>query len=261
MNKSIRVGIFQQDIFWQDISANQQKIENLLENLAHKPDILVLPEMYSTGFNQNPTEISKEQIAGQLNWQLSISNIHNLAIFGSIIETENDLYYNRVYFTQPDGTFDSYNKRHLFGIGGEEKYFSPGENRLIFKYNSISIMPQICYDLRFPVWSRNNMDYHILIYSANWPGNRSEVWDTLLKARAIENQCYTVGVNRSGTDGNSIKYIGKSAVYGPKGETILLMNDQETYSEVVLSIDELLEFRKSFPVLIDADIFEIKIRK
>jgi len=261
MSYRIRIGIFQQDIAWNDILTNQQKIENILNGIFQKPDIIVLPEMFSTGFNENPSEIIKEHIKGQLQWQLSVSKKYELSVFGSVIECEDLTFYNRIYFTRPDGTYESYDKHHLFSMAGENTNYSPGTERIVFSYNSIDIMPQICYDLRFPVWSRNNLNYHLLIYSANWPASRSIVWDTLLKARAIENQCYVIGVNRVGTDGNSINYLGRSAVYGPKGETILLLDNKEEYSEVLLSIDELMEFRKSFPVLNDADDFEIKTRK
>jgi omega-amidase len=261
MNNSIRIGIYQHDIIWNNIQANQSKIDSLIFSLSTKPEILILPEMYTTGFNGNPLVLPEKEIVGQLKWQLSVSEKYSLALLGSVIEYSNNIYYNRLYFTLPDGSYDYYDKRHLFGMGGESDFYTAGTSRKVFSYNTIRLMPQVCYDLRFPVWSRNNMNYHLLIYSANWPATRSFVWDTLLKARAIENQCYVIGVNRVGTDGNSIKYIGKSAVYGPKGETILYLDDKVEYREVLLSIDELMEFRKTFPVLSDADNFEIKTRK
>lgn len=260
MGNNIRIGIFQQDIIWQDILENQKKIEQLLNNLVSKPEILVLPEMFSTGFVHSPTDIPLTLLSQQLSWQCGLSKKFKVAIFGSVIEFDNEEYFNRLYFTLPDGNYNFYNKRHLFSIGGENRAFSAGENRLVFRFDAVTIMPQICYDLRFPVWSRNNLNYHLLIYSANWPASRSDIWDTLLKARAIENQSFVIGVNRVGTDGNAIDYNGRSAVYGPKGETILFCDNKEQYNEITLSIDDLLEFRKVFPVLNDADLFEIKTR-
>lgn len=261
MGNNIRFGLFQQDIIWNDIFANQFKIESLIKNLSSLPDILLLPEMYTTGFNDTPGILSKNDLAGQLAWQQSISVKYNICVFGSVIEYNQDTFFNRLFFTRSDGSNDYYDKRHLFGIGGESEFYTSGESRKIFSFGPVQIMPQICYDLRFPVWSRNNIGYHILIYSANWPANRRIVWDTLLKARAIENQCYTIGINRTGSDGNSINYDGGSAVYGPKGETLLLLDEKEQYAEIILSIDDLLQFKNSFPAYKDADGFEIKTRK
>jgi omega-amidase len=260
VSKCIRIGLYQQNIVWEDITANQKKIEYVIDSLTNKPDIFLLPEMYSTGFLEEISNLNHKQLAEQLNWQINISKQQKIGIIGSLIEVENDRFYNRLYYTKPDGSYNYYNKRHLFGIGGEDNYFIQGETREIFTFNSIRIMPQICYDLRFPVWSRNNLNYHLLIYSANWPASRNLVWETLLKARAIENQCYVVGVNRTGTDGKNISYIGQSAVFGPKGETLLFLDDSEQYAEVTLPIHELEDFRKSFPVLKDADDFELKTR-
>jgi predicted amidohydrolase len=261
MSKTIKLGLFQFNIVWNDIKANQQVIINKIEKLPVKPELFILPEMYSTGFYNRPAEISEKLLAGQLQWQLSVSDKYNLCVLGSVIEKEDNLYHNRFYITYPDGRFDYYDKRHLFSMGGEDNAYSQGKRRITFQYKSVIIMPQICYDLRFPVWSRNDLQYDLLIYSANWPAKRRLVWDTLLKARAIENQCYAVGVNRVGIDGNSVLYNGGSAVYGPKGETIVLFDDKEQYSEVLLSIDDLKNFRESFPVHKDADEFQIKTRE
>ncbi|MBN2484381.1 MAG: nitrilase family protein [Bacteroidales bacterium] len=257
----LRIGIFQPNIVWADIEKNHEKTESLISSLNGLPDLLVLPEMYSTGFLQNPGIVPDKLLKKQFNWQASISKRNSMAVCGSIIEKFRGQYYNRWYITYPDGKLGYYDKRHLFEIGGEGEWFSKGKKRVVFSMGQWILMPQICYDLRFPVWSRNNLGYNMLIYSANWPASRIEAWETLLKARAIENQCYVVGVNRTGTDGNAVEYNGNSAVYGPDGKTIVHLGNQEIYATAELSLDKLINFRKSFPALSDADKFKINTRE
>lgn len=261
MKDRLIVGIFQMDIIWESIHSNQQKIEELLTGLEHVPDILVLPEMYATGFTMNPRNLDVRSVESQLEWQKQVSEKFKLAIVGSTVIADGTGFKNRLIFTADNSAPSFYDKRHLFKMEKENQSFTCGTDRQVIEYSGIKIMPQICYDLRFPVWSRNDTGYHLLIYVANWPASRRVVWDTLLRARAIENQCYCIGVNRVGADENPIDYDGGSAVYGPKGEEYLQMTDKDTYAEVELSINELINFREKFGAYKDADEFEIKNRE
>jgi predicted amidohydrolase len=179
-------------------------------------------------------------------------------ICGSYIVVDDRQYFNRWIFVSPDGEIRSYDKRHLFGPGGEDRLFARGRERIVFNFKGLRICPNICYDLRFPVWSRNRNDYDLLINSSNWPESRRDVWITLLKARALENQCYVAGVNRIGVDGTGIKYCGDSMIIGPKGETIA--SERQNVECIIsgeVSLSELADFRKNFPVLNDGDNFNI----
>lgn len=261
MKDNIRIGIFQIDSVWEDIRSNQQQIEKLLNELQEIPDLLILPEMYATGFTMNPQNLSRREIDSQLEWQQSVSNRYRLSIMGSTIFFDISDFRNRLIYTSNYNSPLFYDKRHLFQMEKENLSFKPGSERSIINFQGIKIMPQICYDIRFPVWSRNDSGYHLLVYVANWPESRRVVWDTLLRARAIENQCYCIGVNRIGVDGNPINYNGGSAVFGPKGEAFLEMNESDSYAEIELSIKDLVEFRDKFGAYRDADEFEIKNRE
>jgi predicted amidohydrolase len=261
MQDSIRIGLFQLDTEWNNCLLNQLKIKNLISGLSRLPELLILPEMYATGYSVNPEVFNTDEINLQPAWQLSVSKEFQIGIMGSSVVYENGQFFNRLIYTLPDGTIEFYDKRHLFRMGEENLHYSEGNERKLFDFRGIKIMPQICYDLRFPVWSRNNKGYHLLIYSANWPASRQNVWNTLLPARAIENQCYTIGVNRVGSDNNSIRFEGGSAVYNAKGEALVKLDAGEEYTEIELSLKELLDFRESFPAYLDADIFEIKNRE
>lgn len=254
----LRIGVFQYNIYWENISRNQQKIEQLLTELDSKPDLLILPEMYSTGFTMSPTSFDTEQLIEQITWQNNISNHFSVACMGSaIIPVANGKFANRMMFSAPKSKTQLYDKRHLFFEEKQSQLYIAGEEKKVFDYKEVQICPQICYDLRFPVWARNTSAYHLLVYSANWPAVRQDVWNTLLKARAIENQCYVVGVNRVGVDGNNIEYIGGSRVISPKGEIVLDLGDKEQYAEFEMPLQDLLHFRSKFPVLKDADDFRL----
>jgi len=260
MKKEIKVGLFQFDICWEDIPGNYGIIEKHVQNIKSLPNLLILPEMFTTGFTQNPKSLDKHMLEKHYNWQLDFSMNYRIHLMGTVVYFSDDKFYNRFIHTTPNGNVNTYDKRHLFQPGDEHKYFYPGQTRKVFDLEGIKFMPQICYDLRFPVWSRNNLGYHVLVYSSNWPISRKLAWDTLLRARAIENQCYVIGVNRLGTDRNDIEYFGGSSVYGPQGQLLLILNSDETYNEVVLSIDELEKYKTRFPFYKDADDFEIKNR-
>ncbi len=253
--ETLRIAVFQLDLVWENPEANRLKIDEWLQKANRKMDVVFLPETFSTGFSMN-VELAESMEGETIAWMKARCAEHQLALCGSLIIKENEQFFNRLVFVEPSGKVHSYNKRHLFTMANEESHFQPGTERLIVNYNGWRICPLICYDLRFPVWARNRNEYDILVYSANWPESRTEVWNTLLKARAIENQAFVVGANRVGVDGNNILYSGNSQLINPKGTQLSAIADH--HKGIVyagFSYSELLEFRKKFPVLNDADSF------
>ena len=219
-------------------------------------DLFVLTEMFSTGFATEPEGIA-ESDGSSLRWMQQMANKLDAAIAGSVATEENSRFYNRFYFVEPNGQVTWYDKRHLFTYGGEDKHFTPGNKRVIVSFRGTRFMLQVCYDLRFPVWSRNRGDYDAIIYVASWPSSRIEVWKTLLRARAIENQSFVIGVNRIGKD-LKCEYQGGSAIIDPYGRTVAELFDfQEATAIAEIDMNELEAFRKKFPVLNDADNFEM----
>ena len=254
----MKITTIQPDLIWEDKKRNLEKLEMLISSVSGSNDIFVLPEMFNSGFSMNTNKIAETPGSLTFEWMQNISKKTDSGICGSIIIKENKHFYNRWIFVTPENESWVYDKRHLFSPGNEDKIFSRGNKRLVFSFRGFRICANICYDLRFPVWSRNLNDYDILINSANWPESRREVWSTLLKARAIENQCYIVGVNRIGNDGNGIKYHGDSMIIGPKGNVIAGAGEnKECFTTGEISLPELNDFRKTFPVLKDADLFTI----
>jgi omega-amidase len=254
----MKISIIQSDLEWEDKSKNLRKLSMLISPLNNVTDIVILPEMFNTGFSMNPVKLSEGPEDETSEWLKYIAQKGNFGICGSYIVKDNNKFFNRWVFVTPESELVYYDKRHLFSMGGEDKLFSPGTSRLIFTYKGVRISPFICYDLRFPVWSRNINDYDLMINSANWPETRSNVWNTLLKARAIENQCYVVGSNRIGIDGAGIKYCGDSMIINPRGEVISSINiNEENSISGEISMKELSDFRKKFPVHNDADSFKI----
>ncbi len=252
-NIDMNITILQQDIVWANPEANHIAASQAIDN-APKSDLYVLPEMFSTGFAMTPEDIAESDNGVSLKWMKSKSAEINAAICGSVAVKTDDGYRNRLYFVTPDGEVFHYDKRHLFCYGGEHKHYCAGEDRVIVNYLGIRILLLICYDLRFPKWSRNNEDYDIAIYVANWPIGRIEAWNILLKARAIENQCYVIGVNRVGNT-DACKYSGSSAIIDPYGKTIAECTDYEVSSASAKIDMEMLEkFRMKFPVLKDRDM-------
>ena len=254
----MKISIIQPDLAWEDKSRNFKNLGELISPLYKKTDIVVLPEMFNTGFSINPEQLSESPEAETFDWMKNIAQRGNFGLCGSYMVKENMHFFNRWVFVTPEKESWYYDKRHLFSMAGEDKFFSPGKTRLIFSFRGVRISPHICYDLRFPVWSRNRNDYDLIIYAANWPESRISVWNTLLKARAIENQCYVAGANRIGTDGEGIKYCGDSMIVDPRGVIIASANRNEESSVTgKISLTELSDFRKKFPVLKDADNFTI----
>ena len=245
------IAIVQTDIRWADPAVNRLRIEELIKDQS--ADLFVLPEMFSTGFATQPEGIAEEDNSS-LAWMKEIALQRQAAIAGSIAVRDDEHYYNRFYFVKPDGEISTYDKRHLFTYGEEDLFFTAGTERTIVEYQGIRFLLEVCYDLRFPVWSRNRKDYDMILYVANWPTSRMIVWNTLLKARAIENQCFVAGVNRVGSD-PTCEYSGGSMVIDAYGKVIAdCGTDMPCCKTVELDLDRLNAFRKKFPVLDDADM-------
>jgi predicted amidohydrolase len=254
----MKISVIQPDTTWENKSLNFQNLSSLITPFYNKTDIVILPEMFNTGFSMNPAKLSECPDGETYAWMKSIAEKGNFGLCGSYTVKENLKFFNRWVFVSPEEAVWHYDKRHLFSMGGEDKLFSAGRSRLVFSFRGVKISPYICYDLRFPVWSRNVESSDLIIYSANWPETRRNVWTTLLKARAIENQCYVAGSNRTGIDGAGIRYCGDSMIINPRGEIILSAEGDGEYSvSTEISITELNGFRKKFPVLSDADGFTI----
>lgn len=258
MENILNITLIQPDIAWLDIHNNLKKFENLIQQQMVSTDLILLPEMFATGFIVEPEMVIQNDQKFLMKWMVKMAKHFNCCVGGSHPYYHNGTYYNRFLVAFADGNIVHYNKRHLFTMGGEEKNYSRGDDRIIFSITNWQIMPLICYDLRFPVWSRNNLKYDLLVYCANWPKARDNVWELLLKARAIENQCYVAGVNRIGIDGRSIQYMGQSQVISPKGDILGSLDQKEGLLNVTLDKVELEKFRTEFPVLNDADEFTIK---
>ena len=253
----MKITVVQPDIEWENKKGNFFRIERLLNNISTGTDLVILPEMFNTGFSMNPEKLSELPGAETYKWLKNISLDGNFGICASYIVRDKNLFFNRWILVTPEGDLWSYDKRHLFRMTNEKQSFTAGKTRLAFPFRGVRICPNVCYDLRFPVWSRNRNDYDLLINSANWPAARRDVWLTLLKARAIENQCYVAGSNRIGTDGAGISYSGDSMIIDPKGKIIADAADKECSITADISMKELSEFRNKFPVLEDADDFTL----
>jgi omega-amidase len=260
---NLKVTAVQTDLHWENPEANRAMLEEKLAGIG-TTDVIVLPEMFTTGFTMHTT-LAEPMNFHTTKWMKNMAGKTDALILGSVIIKEGNNFFNRLIWMQPDGVCKTYDKRHLFRMGDEHTFFSGGSNRLIAEWRGWKICPLVCYDLRFPVWSRNqfnnqtqSLDYDLLVYVANWPAIRSQHWQTLLKARAIENQSYVVGVNRVGADGKGILYDGHSAIINPKGETLMESIGEESTQTLELNQQELLDWRKKFPAYFDADAFEIK---
>lgn len=247
-----RIAIVQRDIVWQDIDANLCALEQMLADV--RADIVVLSEMFQTGFVTEPESIADD--GRTIRWMQSMAMQHNFAIVGSVVVKEGECYYNRMAFVKPTGEVECYDKHHLFSVGGEDKRFTAGDRRVVVEWRGVRYLLEICYDLRFPVWSRQRGDYDAIIYSALWPKPRRAVWRTLLQARAIENQAWVVGVNRVGSE-PELEYVGDSMVVDFMGRIIADAEERESIEIVEIESEEIARFRERFNVARDADNFEI----
>jgi omega-amidase len=264
--KDLKISIVQCDLQWEQPEANRAHIQSLLDDNSFSSDLIVLPEMFTTGFSMNTSlvaEVHHENMT-TLAWMRALSKEHDAVVCGSISIKDQDQFYNRLYWVRPDESFSHYDKRHTFSFAREDQFYERGSSRIIEVWRGWKICPLICYDLRFPVWSRNGLEngeplYDVLVYVANWPEARREPWMKLQFARAIENQAYLASCNRIGVDGKGISYTGDSMILSPKGDVIVSSEPGvESILNVELSAEELLDFRKKFPVLHDADTFFLK---
>ena len=258
MQDFLNVTIIQTHLAWENPIENRSHFDTLLTSLKDT-HLVVLPEMFTTGFTMNAEQASEISEGETLAWLQQWAKRINAAITGSVAVNENGNYYNRLYFVYPDGSFKTYDKKHLFTLANEHHTYNAGKERLIVEYLGWKICPLVCYDLRFPVWARNTEDYDALIYVANWPKIRTHAWDTLLKARAIENISYCIGVNRIGLDGNGYEYVGHSAVYNTLGE-LVSSEELETnlLQTVTLEKSHITKTRSHLKFLQDRDAFTLK---
>lgn len=256
--QNIIISLLQTDIAWENKQANLEKYATIIRAFDNPSDIIVLPEMFSTGFTMNPGTMAESMEGITIEWMKQQSTSTGSVITGSIIIEENGKFYNRLIWMRSDGTYDYYDKKHLFTMAGEQNHYSSGNKRLLVEYKGWKICPMICYDLRFPVWIRNIEDYDLLIFVANWPAVRSEQWEKLLYARAIENQCYVAGVNRVGYDFNHQYFNGPSLIINPLGKLLATKTDTETTITFELDYSILINIRSDMPFLADRDEFEIK---
>ena len=253
----LKITLIQSDLDWENSSKNRTAFQKKIELIDQPTDIVILPEMFTTGFTMNSIALAEEMDGPSMTWMANQADAANAVIVGSLIIKEGQHYFNRLIWMFPGGMYHTYDKRHLFAMAGEHEHYTQGEERLIVEYNGWKVCPMICYDLRFPVWARNQDDYDLLIYIANWPNKRSYDWCTLLKARAIENQAYVVGVNRVGRDKNGHEYNGDSCVIGPGWEKELFhFEKEEVVHTTTLSSSHLQEVREKLPFLIDRDDFK-----
>ncbi|MFP4555793.1 MAG: amidohydrolase [Bacteroidales bacterium] len=258
MTKELKVSIVQADLAWENIEENRSNFSKILKEIDCKPHIVVLPEMFTTGFSMNAKELAEPVNGATTLWMQKFAKEKGFAICGSIIIEDKGNFYNRFLFVTPEGKTFKYDKRHLFTFANENKKYTCGQSRLVIEYLSWRILPQICYDVRFPVWSRNRGDYDLMINVANFPAERRDIWTTLLRARAMENQCYVAASNRVGTSGMDIYYTGDSVLLNALGETISeALPGQEKVITGTLNKESLDLFRKEFPVLLDADNFSL----
>lgn len=252
----LKITLVQPDIIWQNTQANLDKYSRLISKLD-TTDLIILPEMFTTGFSMASEKLKENMNGISVEWMKNVAFEKNASIVGSLIIEENGKIINRAVWVFPEGKTEMYDKRHLFSMGEEHVHYSAGTQKLITEFRGWKFCPLICYDLRFPVWSRNTENYDVLIYISNWPDSRHHVWKNLLIARAIENQSYCVGVNRIGKDGTGLRYIGDSALISPKGLGTFLGKKEQIYT-FEISFSELQKFRKNFPLLNDRDEFVIQ---
>ena len=253
----MKIALIQTSLSWENPMENRSHLVQKINGFLEEVDLIILPEMFSTGFTMNPKAVAETMQGETVSWLQHLAKAKNAAITGSLVIEENGNYYNRLVFVFPNGQIKTYDKRHLFSLAGEDKFYSAGTDKLIVDYKGFKICPLICYDLRFPVFSRNVENYDVLLYVANWPKPRVNAWDILLKARSAENMCYTIGVNRIGTDDNNHEYVGHSQAVDFLGNYLLEPQESEGVFIVTLDKEKLMETRSKLAFLDDKDKFEI----
>ena len=251
----MNVALIQTDIVWENPSENRRVFEGKINALTESVDLIILPEMFTSGFTMSPNLVAETMAGETISWLKEIAKAKNSAITGSLVITENGNFYNRMVFVFPNGEIQYYDKKHLFTLAGEDKVYTSGKDKVIVNYKNWKICLQVCYDLRFPVFSRNTENYDVLIYVASWPKVRTNAWDILLKARAVENLSYTIGVNRIGTDNNDFEYIGHSQIIDELGNFIIEPTENEDVFIANLDKNKMLETRNKLNFLNDRDAF------
>ena len=259
MKNELNIVGIQSSIVWEKPAANLEYFDEQISKLPSTVDLVILPEMFTTGFSMNPISIAETMEGPSIKWMVTTAKTNRMALVGSVVIKENDQYFNRLFFVHPNGHIETYDKRHLFTLAKENDQYTSGNERLIVLYKGWRICPLICYDLRFPVWSRNTNEYDLLVFVANWPSIRIHAWDTLLKARAIENMSYCIGVNRVGKDENGYEYNGHTAIYNFLGEKLSrTIEGKENILQCVVSKNELQKIRQKLNFLEDQDAFKIE---
>ena len=261
MMNTLKITTFQAYLFWENIEKNLQNLGLRLSSIREKTHLIVLPEMFSTGFSMNAEKLAEEMDGRTMKWMLEQAKKFQSVVTGSLIIKEGKKHYNRLIWMRPNGTYDFYDKRHLFGFGEEDQHYTAGNKKLFVELNDWKICPVICYDIRFPVWLRNtHEEYDILLVIANWPESRSLHWRTLIPARAVENQSFVIAVNRVGHDGNEVYHSGDSMCIDPNGKVVYYKpNDEDLYTFSIHK-EDVKNARASFPFLKDADKFKISIK-
>lgn len=263
MSNTLSITVIQSALHWEDKAANLDMFEEKIRGMSQKTEIVVLPEMFSTGFSMRPSALAETMEGETVQWMKRIAAEKKIILTGSVIIEENGKYFNRLIWMLPNGQAGVYDKRHRFAFAGEDEHYTSGDKRLIASVKGWRVNLMVCYDLRFPVWARQQSqeespEYDVLIYVANWPDRRIHAWKTLLQARAIENQAYVVGANRVGNDGNDIHYSGESMVVDPLGEVLYTKKDSEDIFTIILDKVHLDTVRAKFPFWKDADRFKIE---
>lgn len=253
----MKIAIIQSNIVWENPTANRNHFEEKINSITEAIDLIVLPEMFSTGFTMSPSVVAETMNGETVLWMQQLARNKQSVITGSLVIEENGNYYNRMLFVFPDGAIQKYDKRHLFSLAKEEMVFTAGNEKIIVDYKDWKICLQICYDLRFPVFARNVENYDLLIYVASWPKPRINAWDILLRARAVENLCYTIGVNRVGTDANQLEYVGHSQIVDYLGNYSVEPFENESIKIISLDKDAMTETRNRLNFLNDKDTFSI----
>ncbi len=258
MRDVLKVTIIQSPLFWENPEANRKLFSKKISMIKEETNLIILPEMFTSGFTMNASEVAEEENGETLKWMQSEAKKMDCAITGSVIISEEDKYFNRLFFVFPNGAYKTYDKRHTFTLAGEDKTYTAGNEQVIIEYLGWKIYPLICYDLRFPVWARNTQNYDVLLYVANWPERRITAWDALLKARAIENMTYCIGVNRIGEDGNGHQYVGHSVIYDVLGEQVSKIDfETEFFETISLKKSHIETNRKHLQFLNDRDHFNL----
>lgn len=256
MTAELHTALVQASTRWHQPAANRKMFERMLQGMGDGTDLVALPEMFSTGFTMSSVDVAETMAGDTVSWLRNMAADLGTTIAGSLVVRDRG-YFNRLVWMPPDGDETVYDKRHLFRMAGEHEHYAAGNLRVVVRIGAWRVLPCVCYDLRFPVWLRSCNDYDVLLCVANWPAARQSAWNALLRARAIENQCYVVGVNRVGTDGNGVDYRGGSAVYDFEGRAMVEAFDDELVLHAALNLDELNAYRERFPAWRDADEFEV----